>query len=277
MIRALPRPSRPLILRWDALSRVTAWALLAFFAIAMGLWGPGFDVLVYYEADLDNLYPGHIFTPTYTYSPAFAWWTEPLRLLPIEAWLVVISAGSIAALAWFVTPWLAVAVLLVQFPPIWSELQFGNLNLITAAVLILAFRWPALYALPLLTKATPGIGLVWFLVRGEWRSLLIALGTTLAVALPTLVLHPGLWFDWVASLRQNAAFDGMVGVPLVLRAAVATAVIAWGARTDRLWTVLVGVALVAQVNGGGWLTVLGVIPLVRYTTTKSAYGSVTRK
>ena len=42
--------------------------------------------------------------------------------------------------------------------------------------IVLGFRWPFTWAFVLLTKVTPGVGLLWFAVRREWRSLAIALG-----------------------------------------------------------------------------------------------------
>ena len=55
-----------------------------------------------------------------------------------------------------------------------------------AAVIVAGFRWPALWAIPLLTKVTPGgIGLLWFAARGEWRHLGIALASTLAIVVVT--------------------------------------------------------------------------------------------
>lgn len=245
------------------LTRVAPLAILAVFALAMGLWAPGLDARDYYDADLESLYPGHVFIGAYNYSPAFAWWTEPLRTLPFTVWMVAISSASVAALGWLISPWLAVALLIVQLPPIWRELQFGNLDLIMAAVMVLGFRWPALYAFALLTKVTPGIGLVWFAVRREWRSVGIAVGTTALVVLPSLVAGPELWGQWSASLTTNAGLDGQIGVPVVVRAVVAGAVVAWGALTDRPWTVPVGAALLAHVNGFGWLAALGAVPLLR--------------
>ncbi len=47
---------------------------------------------------------------------------------------------------------------------------------------MIGFRYPAAWSLILLTKITPGIGLLWFAVRREWRALAIALGATAAIA-----------------------------------------------------------------------------------------------
>ena len=46
----------------------------------------------------------------------------------------------------------------------------GNIHLLLGAVIVAGFRWPWLWALPLLTKVTPGVGLLWFALRREWRT-----------------------------------------------------------------------------------------------------------
>jgi hypothetical protein len=85
---------------------------------------------------------------------------------------------------------------------------------------------------------------------------------TLLIALPSVLLHFGAWIDFVRSLALNAELDAQIGAPLLLRVALATAAIAWGAMTDRPWAVLVGAAIVAHVNSAGWLVVLGVVRLL---------------
>ena len=70
--------------------------------------------------------------------------------------------------------------------------SFGRSTLVTAllcvlfgafiaAAIVIGFRWPAAWSLVLLTKITPGIGLLWFAVRREWRSLAIALGAVIMI------------------------------------------------------------------------------------------------
>ena len=61
---------------------------------------------------------------------------------------------------------------------------------------MVGFRYPAAWSLILLTKVTPGIGLLWFAVRREWRSLAIALGATAVIAAVSLAIDPRAWFEW---------------------------------------------------------------------------------
>ena len=52
----------------------------------------------------------------------------------------------------------------------------------------------------LLTKITPAIGMVWHLVRREWRELGIAVGVTAAVVAIGFIVNPGLWRAWFDTL-----------------------------------------------------------------------------
>jgi hypothetical protein len=87
---------------------------------------------------------------------------------------------------------------------------------------------------------TPGIGLLWFAVRREWRQLAIACVATAAVAIASAVLMPGAWADWVDVLTRNVGRSGTwaaLPVPFLARLPLAIAVVVWGALTDRRWTV----------------------------------------
>ncbi len=99
-----------------------------------------------------------------------------------------------------------------------SEINAINVQLLTAAAIVLGFRWPATWAFILITKVTPGVGLLWFAVRREWRSLGIALGSTGVVVAISLVIAPGQWSDWVS---QVARATGRAGLDAGVRPTVA--------------------------------------------------------
>ena len=96
----------------------------------------------------------------------------------------------------------------------------------------------------LLTKVTPGVGLLWFVVRREWRNLAIALGTTAAIVAVSYVIAPGQWADWFALLRSDG---GQESGRLLLRLVAAAALVTWGALTDRAWTVPIAAMLALPV------------------------------
>ena len=120
----------------------------------------------------------------------------------------------------------------------------------------------------LLTKITPGLGLLWFVVRREWRQLAIALGATAAIVALSFVLMPDQWRTWIDVVIRNAAAGrsgtwASVPLPLWIRLPAAVALITWGARTDRRWTVPVASMLaLPAVWYGGLSMLLAVIPLL---------------
>jgi len=216
------------------------------------------DSKAYYLASLDDPYARSMVGGDYAYlySPAFAQALAPLRLLPIgwfvAAWTLVLTA----ALAWTARR-LAIALLLFQ--PVIASIALGNVEILIAAAIVAGFRWPAAWAFVLLSKVTPGIGLVWFAVRREWRSLAIALGVTAAIVAVSFALAPRVWFDWADVLLKNRGTTVSLPVlpgPLWLRVVLGAAIVAWGARTDRRWTVPVGAAIAVPV---GWFTFTAII------------------
>lgn len=247
------------VVRWA----VTIGGLAYLFAAILGLIPftlqlgvpPGLDTYAYWAADLDDLYDGAQIgvQGAYLYSPAFAQAFAPLRLLPFEVVYALWLTACLALLAWMRVLWF------VALPPVIAELYFGNVHVLYAAVIVAGFRYPGLWTLPWLTKVTPGIGSLWFAFRGEWRRLAIALGTTAVVALASFVVSPDLWLDWFDSVVGNVGRPtGMRAdaIALPFRLAAAAVLLAWGARTDRLWTIPVAVFLAAPTIWPGSVAVL---------------------
>ena len=138
------------------------------------LWGTGQDAYCYWFPTLDDPYARSDWTDpiAYVYSPAFLQVLQPIRILPWQAYMAAWTLILLGAL-YLLTGrrWLAAGVVLALM-----ELAGGNIHLLLAAAIVLGFRWPWTWSLVLLTKITPGIGLLWFVVRREWRNLAIALG-----------------------------------------------------------------------------------------------------
>jgi hypothetical protein len=195
---------------------------------------PGGDALVYWGVNLADPYAGSTVggANAYLYSPAFAQAFAVLGSLPRGVFVVAWSAFLALVAWWLARPW--PASLLVLALPVSAEIFIGNIHLLLAAAIVLGFRWPGTWAFVLLTKITPGIGLVWFAARGEVRALVIALGTTVLIAGGSFILAPTLWTDWVAVLRHDG---GTQASGLLLRIGAAALIAVWGGRTDRRWTV----------------------------------------
>jgi hypothetical protein len=231
-----------------------------------GRWATGQDARCYWQASLANPYLHSAWNDpiAYVYSPAFLQLVSPLTALPWQVFVGVWAAIALAVARFLTGPRLLAAGLLLPFTAM--EVAGGNIHLLVAAAIVVGFRWPATWAFVLLTKITPGVGLLWFVVRREWRPLAIALGATAVVTAVSMLTMPVAWRDWVDVLVANAGRGGTwasLPVPLWIRLPVAVAVVIWGARTDRQWTVPVAsmIALPALWYGGLSM-LLAVIPLI---------------
>jgi hypothetical protein len=146
------------------------------------------------------------------------------------------------------------------------EIWGGNIEMLIAVAVVLGFRWPATWSFVLLTKVTPGVGLLWFAVRREWRSLAIALAATVVVVAFSAAIQPDAWRRWLDVLSANAGKDGTwaaVPIPLVVRLPAAVLLLVWGARTNRRWVVPVGVMLALPALWyGGLSIILATLPLL---------------
>ena len=267
--RALERPAR--IVRpgvWNA-----AWSsgrvvldragLLALASIGLVL-GAAFathrllavDSMVFWGAGRSAEYYGSVWTClggcSYLYTPPLAqilgllpWpvFIIPWTLLLFVAWWVTTRAWSLPIFAGSV---LVVAAIGYGNPlsnPL-DQMAIGNPQILIAAICVIGFRYPVVWAFVLLTKVAPGVGVLWFAARGEWRNLGIALGATAAVVCVSFLLAPSAWSDYVRFITANAAAPSpvpLVPIPFLVRFPMSVALIAWGARTDRRWTVPIGV------------------------------------
>jgi len=250
-----------------------AWLLLVTLAQPLGRQlRTGQEAFCYWIASLYAPYALSDWTQpvAYVYSPAFLQAISPLTNLPWLEFFGVWIAMLLLAVRFLTGPRLfAVGILLATL-----ELVGGNISLLLAAAMVVGFRWPAVWAFVLLTKVTPGIGLLWFAVRREWRSLGIALGATAVIVAVSAALMPGAWADWLALLVRLAGRDGTwaaVPIPFLLRLPFAVAVVVWGALTDRRWTVPVaGMLALPALWYGSLSMLLAVIALRDPNRTESA-------
>ena len=169
----------------------------------------------------------------------------------------------LAIVAWLGSRW---ALVLLALPPVALELYHGNIHLLIAVAVALGFRFPWLWSFVLLTKITPGVGVLWFAVRREWRSLGWALGATVAVSVATAVIAPHYWSQFVDATLSNLNQPQYYSVPppLPIRLPLAALLVIWGARTDRPWTVPIAATLGLPIIWPHGLTLaLAAIPFLR--------------
>ncbi len=179
----------------------------------------------------------------YLYSPVFAQVISPFRLVGFEFFTATLRAVELLAALWLAGPVLFIALFL---PPVATEINAANINVLLVVAIALGFRWPALWAFVLLTKPTMGIGLLWFVIRREWRSLAIALGTTAAIAGVSFVLNPGVWFEYIGALTSTYTTPGWpFPWPIWMRLPFALPLVIWGSFTSRPWAVALGAMIAA--------------------------------
>ena len=211
------------------------------------------SVSIYYASDA-YVYDAHAYwlsdgysrasqdADAFSYSPPVLLAFQAIRaVLPWEAFAYAYTI-AIALGIWVLAGPFTLLVLFI--PHVATELSLGNIHIFLALVTVFGLRWPWLWSFVLLTKVTPGVGLVWFAVRREWRALVIALGVTAAIALPTVVLFPDLWAGWIRVVTD--AGPG-AGSNLVARVVLGAAVVAVGARKNWPWLVPVGSMLALPV------------------------------
>lgn len=215
------------------------------FFVSSGVKGSlGFDVVAYWTVNLAAPYHGNVGDlGFFAYSPPIALVLAPFTALPFAVFATGWYVLLVTTLAWLGKRQM---LMLLAFPPVALDLYHGNIHLLLAAAVVLGMRYPAAWSFVLLTKVTPGIGLLWFAARREWRSLAVALGVTAAVVAATFVMLPSQWISWLEMLRDSAGTPPpwpALPIPLLLRLPVAALIVLWGARRDARWTVAVAAAI----------------------------------
>jgi hypothetical protein len=256
--RELWAPTGPIAIGLTVLGII--W--LGWLFLAVG--GNGFDSYAYWRLPHGpTLYSG---TETanglgvFRYSPAFADLVSPLGALDWDAFRAVWIFITVGALAATTGRW---TVALIGLPFVAYEIYIGNVHALLGLALVLGLRWPAAWSFLLLTKLTPGVALLWFAARAEWRKLAVALGATaLIVAVSIAIGGTGRWVDWLASMQSTSgSVDSRF---FLLRLAAAAAITVWGARTDRPWVLPIAVTLsLATIWPHSLVILLAILPLAR--------------
>jgi hypothetical protein len=199
------------------------------------------------------------------YSPAFSQAIEPLRWLGWDGFRFVWRLLEVLVLVWLTGP---LSGLLVLVNPFALEVLAGNIHILIAGAIVAGFRFPGTWAFMLLTKVIPGVGILWFALRQEWRRLLAAIGVTATISVVSFAISPTKWFEWVGVLGSVSAGIGpgatapeavAIAVALSVRLPIAILILIWAARGDHRWAVPVAVLLAIPTI---WITSLSVLAAV---------------
>jgi hypothetical protein len=237
--------------------------------------GPGQDSRAYWAAPIDDPYqPGSVgLESAYLYSPAFLVVMSPLRALPWPLFVGAWTAILLLVLAWLSGRLLFLPMIVLTLPELWG----GNVTILIAAALVLGLRHPAAWTFPLLTKVTPGLGVLWHAARREWLAVGVAAAATALIIAFTALVTPGQWGDWFRLLSSSvgsSTVEGSLPVPLMFRLPVAAVVIAWAARRGQAWLLPVGVLLAMPVLWWGSLSLLAACVALRRTDIEGRLDSL---
>jgi hypothetical protein len=255
----LPMDDRPRLSRDPLRDGFVLVAVAYVLGIALGIVPYGTDHVAYWRARMPDPYGvSYVGGPdAFLYSPAFAQVLSPITGVLSEPAFVALWTAALLGILLLVTGRWAGLMLLV--PGVAFEVFAGNIHILMLAVTIFGFRWPALWSFVLLTKVTPGIGLLWFLLRREWRSLAVVLLVTAVIIAVSWALDPRLWSEWIALLADSTDTPVTyphVPLPLIVRLPMAALIVSWGALTDRRWVVPVATMLALPVIWPGGLSML---------------------
>lgn len=243
------------------------WAVVALvYVTCLGTMYHG-DAFLYWQAS-------HVGYPTqavagFVYPPPAYLVMEVFGRLPYEVFYAGWLALLMVAMCWLLGPVLFVVAIVPGFLG-WHYLASGNVGVLIAVGIVMSFRSPRWQAIPLLTKVTTGMGLVWWVARREWRPLGVALGFTGAVCLASFVIDPALWPQWFAAIRLNVAATpadegfSLTQVPFLARLVVAGGLVALGAWRNQRWVVPIAATYAIGWIGDTTLIVaLGSVKLLR--------------
>jgi hypothetical protein len=163
-----------------------------FLVLTMLSGGAGYDFFAYWSVNPADPYSIKEGFGAFHYAPPLVWLVGPLKLVPWPAAYWLWFGLLFLVLVWLARDW---ALAWLAFPPVVLELYHGNIHLLIGAALVLMLRRPPAFLFLALSKVSPGIVALWWLVRREWRPLAIALGASGAVIALSFALAPALWWE----------------------------------------------------------------------------------
>ena len=235
---------------------------LLFLILTMLSGGAGYDFFAYWSVNPADPYTIKEGFGAFHYAPPLVWLVGPLKLVPWPAAYWLWFGLLFLVLVWLARDW---ALAWLAFPPVVLELYHGNIHLLIGAALVLMLRRPPAFLFLALSKVSPGIVALWWLVRREWRSLAIALGASAAVIALSFALAPALWWEYLTHISSEANHaPNLIPIPLALRLPFAAAIAVLAARLDRPWLLAPAIVLALPLLWiHGFAALVAITPLVR--------------
>jgi len=233
-----------------------------FLILTMLSGGAGYDFFAYWSVNPADPYTIKEGFGAFHYAPPLVWLVGPLKLVPWPAAYWLWFGLLFLVLVWLARDW---ALAWLAFPPVVLELYHGNIHLLIGAALVLMLRRPPAFLFLALSKVSPGIVALWWLVRREWRSLAIALGASAAVIALSFALAPALWWEYLTHISSEANHaPNLIPIPLALRLPFAAAIAVLAARLDRPWVLAPAIVLALPLLWiHGFAALVAITPLVR--------------
>lgn len=266
-----------LVANWQLIAHLAGAVIVILYVVELVDRGPWFnDAYGFWMAWDGGLYDiPWLDHGAYVYSPAFAQGIAPLASLPWETFWLAWMLLQFAALLLIAGPAWSGVILLLPWPSlpgyansVPATIENGNPQLLIALAIAAGLRWPGAWAVPILTKVTPGIGILWFAIRREWRNLGIALGTTAVIVAVSAVFSADLWSQWLGLLADSTGSDTLakepiLPLPLLVRLPLAVIVLVWGSLTNRYWTVPIASTLaLPAIQLGGFAILVAALPFI---------------
>ena len=235
---------------------------LLLLVITMRSGGPGYDFFAYWSVDPADPYAVKEGFGAFHYAPPLVWLVGPLKLVPWPLAYWIWFGVLLLVLVWLARDW---ALAWLAFPPVASELYHGNIHLLIAAAVVLSIRHPGAYLFLVLSKVSPGVTVLWYVVRREWRNLAIAAGGAGLVVAIAVAIDPGVWIAWVSHISSESNHaPNLIAVPLAVRLPIAALLVVYAARTDRAWILAPAVVLALPLLWfHGLAALVAITPLVR--------------
>jgi Glycosyltransferase family 87 len=213
-----------------------------------------------------------IVTPyAYLYPPPLAQLLVPVAaLVPSVAYDVLWTVGMLVALWWLAGRDLIRALALVAFPPIAVEFWFRNIHLFLAVMVVLGLRrWSGWLSIGAAIKLSPGLGIPFLALRGEWRRAATATALGLVILAASVVASPSDWSAFVSFVTAHGAMgtSGFLPIPFAGRLVIALVLVVVAARLRRPWSDVVFVVAFTVALPALWFTglssLVAIVPILR--------------